>query len=70
MIEEKDVPDVEHHFQIIVYDSMNFSQPFRIFTFDFDSINAPLQQDDSVKNGLRRIHKIGLFKMEGRNEIW
>ena len=39
-------------------------------TFDFDSINANLQQDDKVKSGLRRIHKMGLFKMEGRNEVW
>tara|TARA_Y100000590_G_scaffold470070_1_gene661779 strand:+ start:3055 stop:4026 length:972 start_codon:yes stop_codon:yes gene_type:complete len=49
---------------------IGFEKSVLVDTFDFDSINAPLQQDDSVKNGLRRIHKIGLFKMEGRNEIW
>ena len=49
---------------------IGFEKSVLVDTFDFDSINAPLQQDDSVKNGLRRIHKIGLFKMEGRNEVW
>ena len=41
-----------------------FEKSVLVDTFDFDSINASLQQDDNVKNGLRRIHKIGLFKME------
>ena len=37
-------------------------------TFDFDSINATPQQTDEVKSGIRRIHKVGLFKMEGRSK--
>ena len=49
---------------------IGFEKSVLIDTFDFDSINASLQQDDNVKNGLRRIHKIGLFKMEGRSESW
>jgi len=49
---------------------IGFEKSVLVDTFDFDSINANLQQDDKVKNGLRRIHKMGLFKMEGRNEVW
>ena len=49
---------------------IGFEKSVLVDTFDFDSINASLEQDDSVKDGLRRIHKIGLFKMEGRNELW
>ena len=49
---------------------IGFEKSVLVDTFDFDSINASLEQDDSVKDGLRRIHKIGLFKMEGRNEVW
>jgi hypothetical protein len=39
-------------------------------TFDFDSINSPPQQNDEVKSGIRRLHKVGLFKMEGRNKSY
>ena len=49
---------------------IGFEKSVLVDTFDFDSINANLQQDDKVKSGLRRIHKMGLFKMEGRNEVW
>ena len=49
---------------------IGFEKSVLVDTFDFDSINANLQQDDKVKNGLRRIHKMGLFKMEGRSEVW
>ena len=44
---------------------IGFETSVLIDTFDFDLINTQLQQDDDVKNGLRRIHKIGLFKMDG-----
>jgi len=37
-------------------------------TFDFDSINSPPQQNDEVKSGIRRLHKVGLFKMEGKSK--
>jgi len=33
-------------------------------TFDFDSMNSTLEQTEEVKSGIRRIHKVGLFKME------
>ena len=49
---------------------IGFEKSVLVDTFDFDSINAILQQDNKVKSGLRRIHKMGLFKMEGRNEVW
>ena len=39
-------------------------------TFDFDSINSPPQQNDEVKSGIRRLHKVGLFKMEGKNKTY
>ena len=49
---------------------IGFEKSVLVDTFDFDSINVILQQDNKVKSGLRRIHKMGLFKMEGRNETW
>ena len=39
-------------------------------TFDFDSINCPPPQNDEVKSGIRRLHKVGLFKMEGKNKTY
>ena len=39
-------------------------------TFDFDSINSPPQQNDEVKSGIRRLHKVGLFKMEGKSKAY
>ena len=43
---------------------LGFNKSKMIDTFDFDSMNSTLQQTEEVKSGIRRIHKIGLFKME------
>ena len=43
---------------------IGFKKSNLVDTFDFDSINSTLQQTEEVKSGIRRIHKIGLFKME------
>ena len=43
---------------------LGFNKSKMIDTFDFDSINSTLHQTEEVKSGIRRIHKIGLFKME------
>ena len=47
---------------------IGFMKSDLVDTFDFDSINATPQQTDEVKSGIRRIHKVGLFKMEGRSK--
>ena len=43
---------------------LGFNKSKMIDTFDFDSMNSTLQQTEEVKSGIRRIHKVGLFKME------
>ena len=43
---------------------LGFNKSKMIDTFDFDSMNSTLEQTEEVKNGIRRIHKVGLFKME------
>ena len=47
---------------------IGFMKSDLVDTFDFDSINVTPQQTDEVKSGIRRIHKVGLFKMEGRSK--
>jgi len=49
---------------------LGFNKSKMVDTFDFDSMNSTLQQTEEVKSGIRRIHKVGLFKMEGRSKIW
>ena len=49
---------------------IGFMKSDLVDTFDFDSINATPQQTDEVKSGIRRIHKVGLFKMEGINKTY
>jgi hypothetical protein len=48
---------------------IGFMKSDLVDTYDF-GLNPTLQQTDEVKNGIRRIHKMGLFKMEGRSETW
>ena len=43
---------------------LGFNKSKMVDTFDFDSMNSTLEQTEEVKNGIRRIHKVGLFKME------
>ena len=43
---------------------LGFNKSKMIDTFDFDSINSTLEQTEEVKSGIRRIHKVGLFKVE------
>ena len=43
---------------------LGFNKSKMVNTFDFDSINSTLEQTEEVKRGIRRIHKVGLFKME------
>ena len=43
---------------------LGFNKSKMVDTFDFDSMNSTLQQTEEVKSGIRRIHKVGLFKME------
>ena len=43
---------------------LGFNKSKMVDTFDFDSINSTLEQTEEVKNGIRRIHKICLFKVE------
>ena len=43
---------------------LGFNKSKMIDTFDFDSMNSTLEQTEEVKSGIRRIHKVGLFKME------
>jgi len=45
---------------------LGFNKSKMIDTFDFDSMNSTLQQTEEVKSGIRRIHKVGLFKMENK----
>jgi len=49
---------------------IGFMKSDLVDTFDFDSINATPQQTDEVKSGIRRIHKVGLFKMEGTSKTY
>ena len=49
---------------------IGFKKSVLVDTFDFDLMNVNLTQEDNVKNGVRRIHKMGIFKMEGKSEIW
>jgi len=49
---------------------LGFNKSKMIDTFDFDSMNSTLEQTEEVKSGIRRIHKVGLFKMEGRSKNW
>jgi tRNA (mo5U34)-methyltransferase len=46
---------------------LGFNKSKMVDTFDFDSMNSTLQQTEEVKSGIRRIHKVGLFKMESTN---
>ncbi len=46
---------------------LGFNKSKMVDTFDFDSMNSTLEQTEEVKNGIRRIHKVGLFKMESPN---
>ena len=48
---------------------LGFNKSKMVDTFDF-GLKVKIQQTDEVKNGIRRIHKIGLFKMEGRSKNW
>ena len=49
---------------------LGFNKSKMVDTYDFDSHKTPneestiLQQTEEVKSGIRRIHKVGLFKME------
>ncbi len=43
---------------------LGFNKSKMVDTFDFDSMNSTLEQTEEVKSGIRRIHKVGLFKME------
>jgi len=43
---------------------LGFNKSKMVDTFDFDSMNSTLEQTEEVKNGIRCIHKVGLFKME------
>jgi len=43
---------------------LGFNKSKMVDTFDFDSINSTLEQTEEVKNGIRRIHKVCLFKVE------
>ena len=43
---------------------LGFMKSNLIDKFDFDLINDTFRQTDKVKSGIRRIHKVGLFKME------
>ena len=46
---------------------LGFNKSKMVDTFDFDSMNSTLEQTEEVKSGIRRIHKVGLFKMESPN---
>jgi len=43
---------------------LGFKESNLVGTFDFDSISSTLEQTEEVKSGIRRIHQVGLFKME------